>query len=786
MYTDCVSPVFKPFLPMKILRDHLFGLPSMPRSFLRYSLLLITAFLATGSLYAVERVILGEMADKSMAVTKSARIESRLQTLRSQAEKNGTIRVIVGVRAPFAPEGRLSPDAAIEQRGDIERAQSSVLKQFSPAFGQPKSAKRFNTIPFLALEVDQAEFDTLVAHPDVTSIQEDALDRPLLAESGPLIGASTAWASGYTGSGQTIAILDTGVDKTHPFLTNKVVSEACYSTTNSLDAAISLCPSGATSSVAAGSGVNCGASITDCDHGTHVAGIAAGTDVSFSGVAKGANIISIQVFSEITSDVRCGSATHCLKSYASDQIAALERVLALKDTYKIAAVNMSFGGKSLISPYLPYSNQSTCDSENIARKTAIDNLRAVNIATIASSGNDGYTDAMLAPACISSVISVGSTWDASGLSGTLDCTDNPSVVNQVACYSNSAPFLNLLAPGSLINTPSIPGNGYSVASGTSMAAPQVAGAFALLNQQASSASGSNLPVDAALAALTSSGLPVTDTRNGVNRTTPRIKVASALVAIGGALANTVQIGTVSSSPVREGGTVMVTVTRTGYSGGASTVNYATSNVRAIAGADYMATSGTLTFVADETSKTFTIATLKDTLVEADETFNITLSSPTGPGTTLGSPSTATVTITDTSGWKTSPGANAGWSAATDSIYGGSPYSLKSGTITHGQTAAIEVKGSFKAGDASFAKRVSSESGKDFLTFYVDGVAKGSWSGESAWAVVSYAVPAGAHTFKWEYKKDGSGSAGSDAAWIDGVTLPVKNASIVPVLMLLLD
>lgn len=759
----------------------------MTKYIARCLLLLSSVVLVVKPSFAVERVFLGDMVDKSVTVAKSGEVANRLQSLRGRAANQGTVRVIVGVRAAFAPEGRLSREVADEQRGDIERAQASVLQQLPRSSAQKGQPKRFSSIPFMALEVDQDEFDALVADPNVTSIQEDRLSRPLLAESVPLIGGANAWASSYTGSGQTIAILDTGVDKTHPLLVNKVVSEACYSTTDGLNAATSLCPGGAASSIAAGSGANCSSSITNCDHGTRVAGVAAGSGSS-SSLAKDANIISIQVFSEIASAAICGSSTHCLMSYDSDQILALQRVLDLKDTYKIAAVNVSFGKKS--STDTLYLDQSTCDSANAAMKAKIDSLRSAGIATIVASGNDGGTNGMLSPACISSAISVGATWDingsnaATGLSATVGCTDNPSVLDKVACYSNSASFLKLLAPGSQINT-STPGTGYANTHGTSMAAPHVAGAFALLNQlMASPTTGKNtLSVDAALAALTSTGVSVTDARNSITK--PRIQVDAALSQIGAPVANTIQISSVSPASLREGGTVTVTVTRTGYTANAASVNYATSNGTALAGSDYTAVSGALNFAAGDTSKTFTVVTLKDTLVEADETFNIALSGVSGIGTALGT-SSATVTITDTSGWRTSSGANAGWAAATDSTFG-NPYSLKSATITNGQTAAIEVRGSFKAGNISFNKRVSSESGKDFLYFYVDGVVKGSWSGESAWGAAGpYAVLAGAHTFKWEYRKDGSGSAGSDAVWIDGVTLPVRNASIVPGLMLLLD
>ena len=100
-----------------------------------------------------------------------------------------------------------------------------------------------------------------------------------------------------------------------------------------------------------------------------------------------------------------------------------------------------------------------------------------------------------------------------------------------------------------------------------------------------------------------------------------------------------------------GGTVTVTVTRTGGTDGAVTVNYAltdgtaTGGATCAAGVDYINTGGTVSFANGEASKTFTVAICNDTLVESSETFNVTLSAPTG-GATVGTPATATVTITD--------------------------------------------------------------------------------------------------------------------------------------------
>lgn len=102
------------------------------------------------------------------------------------------------------------------------------------------------------------------------------------------------------------------------------------------------------------------------------------------------------------------------------------------------------------------------------------------------------------------------------------------------------------------------------------------------------------------------------------------------------------IGNVS---VNEGaGTATFTVTKTGSTALSHAVNYATANGTAVAGSDYTAASGTLTFASAETSKTFTVSITDDTVFESSETFTATLSAPTN-GATLGTAS-ATGTITE--------------------------------------------------------------------------------------------------------------------------------------------
>jgi hypothetical protein len=117
------------------------------------------------------------------------------------------------------------------------------------------------------------------------------------------------------------------------------------------------------------------------------------------------------------------------------------------------------------------------------------------------------------------------------------------------------------------------------------------------------------------------------------------------------------------------------------------------------------------------------------------------------------------------------GGNLPWTITNVSPYQG-VYSAKSGAITHNQTTSLILTANVTAnGTISFYKKVSSESGYDFLRFYIDDVQQGQWAGTVAWSQETYAVTAGNHTFRWTYSKDGSVSSGDDCAWIDYIVFP---------------
>lgn len=204
--------------------------------------------------------------------------------------------------------------------------------------------KRFRNLSFLALEVESGELQQLQEMDEVISIAEDELWSPTLDASAGQIGADVAWAAGYTGIGQAIVILDTGVDKNHPNFTGKIVAEACFST--GFGAATSLCPagenpSGADFQVGSDAGTNC-SGISSCDHGTHVAGIAAGSSLTYRGIASDAYLIPIQVFSKFDSTY-CSGSSSCILAYFSDVLRALDWVYEQRDNFTIASANLSLG-----------------------------------------------------------------------------------------------------------------------------------------------------------------------------------------------------------------------------------------------------------------------------------------------------------------------------------------------------------------------------------------------------------------------------------------------------------
>lgn len=437
-------------------------------------------------------------ASAGLAIAQQAKVSADII---DKARSQGTVRVIVRLNVAVQLEGNLpSRQAVVAQRQTITTAQSALLTELAGV--SHKVTGRVDSIPVLGLEVGLVALAVLERSPRVLSITLDHVAKPLLYESVPLIQADQAWAAGFDGTGWVVAVLDTGVDSNHPFLTGKVVAEACFTSNNS-------CPDGSNMQIAPGAGAPCTYNLNACSHGTHVAGIVAGQGPDFSGVASGAKLVAIQVFSrDVAGPV----------SFTMDQILALHHVFTLSGTLQIAAVNMSLGCHYTGQPNCVFTDQAACDADATGIKMAIDHLRQAGIATVIAAGNDGFGNQISTPGCISTAVSVGSTTKS----------------DAVSTFSNWAPFLSLLAPGGdgvplgLGNICSSIPAGYSTPfgscrnaggggtfwfdAGTSMAAPHVAGAWAILKQSA----GADATVPQILNALQTRGLQIADNRDPTN------------------------------------------------------------------------------------------------------------------------------------------------------------------------------------------------------------------------------------------------------------------------------
>lgn len=414
------------------------------------------------------------------------------------------------------PKGLTKLVEIAEQKGEIRllislrsmAAQKQVLDQLED--DGVEILIEYDLVPYLLLKAGPDTVRSLVTNTLVTGFTEDLPQRPALDSSIPVINGDDVRNAGVRGAGTAVAILDTGIDGDHPFFGN-VVSEACYSNAGGSGSGVTLCPDGSNSQTGAGSAdaetaqcLNMGNNI--CDHGSHVAGTAMGdgagiTGAPAAGVAPDADLIGIQVFTRFNSSGDCGDdPAPCVRTYASDQVLGLQRVLALQTgntlTSEIVAANMSIGNAD--------NNSMACDADS--RKAAIDLLIARNVATVISAGNEGHPAGVGTPACISTAVTVGSTTDADAISG----------------FSNRGTLVDLFAPGSAI-VASVPDDAYGSMQGTSMAAPHVTGAWAVLRSEYPNESVADI-----LSTLQDTGVDITYTSAGSSVTTPRIDLLAAV------------------------------------------------------------------------------------------------------------------------------------------------------------------------------------------------------------------------------------------------------------------
>ncbi|MEO3800865.1 S8 family serine peptidase [Nonomuraea sp. B1E8] len=435
-----------------------------------------------------------------------------------------TSAALVATPALADPETKIDPaiTASGEHRAIVRVQQPALVKPLLSSaegikrdkqnvFAEPP-AEVAGLLDFFVYRGTRAELEQLAEQAGVVSIRKDKLNEPSLVESIPLIGADRAHKRGANGKGTAVAILDSGIDNDHPAFGGRIVAQACFSAGDSADGSTPLCANGSQFQIGDGAaGAESTACMKDapqpqyglCYHGTHVAGIAAGQrtpEFAADGVAPKAQIVPVQVFSRFDNSPYCSGRPVCILAYDSSILTGMAYVDLLADQYNIASVNLSLGGGEYAT---------SCDTGDGADfKAEVDKLYAKGVATVVASGNNGFDASVSWPACVSNTVAVGAT----------DKQD------AVASFSNRGTLIDVYAPGVSI-TGAIAGNTYATLNGTSMAAPHVAGAFALLHQKRRHA-----PVDKLLGTLKRTGKPIAYESAGAEVTTPRIDVWAALSA----------------------------------------------------------------------------------------------------------------------------------------------------------------------------------------------------------------------------------------------------------------
>ncbi len=266
----------------------------------------------------------------------------------------------------------------------------------------------------------------------VTKIWLDGKVRPVLDKSVPQIGAPDAWKAGYEGSGVQVAVLDTGVDATHPDLDGKVKESQDFSGS----------PTGTEDHFG---------------HGTHVAATIAGTGAGAGGTRKGVAPKADLLVGKVLGDDGYG--------YDSWIIAGME--WAASEGAKV--VNMSLGGEAT-------------DGTDPLSQAVNDITAQTGTLFVVAAGNEGQDETVGTPGAAASALTVGAVDREDKLADF--SSRGPRLGDAGLKPEITAPGVDIIAAratGTAMGQPV--DNLYTAASGTSMATPHVAGAAALLAQQ---------------------------------------------------------------------------------------------------------------------------------------------------------------------------------------------------------------------------------------------------------------------------------------------------------------
>lgn len=354
-----------------------------------------------------------------------------------------------------------SIDPAIEYR--FNKGEKSVKVIIEKESNKPMplsplsfTKKKSNHKEKIITEVTKKELEVLSKDPKITDIKYAYHIKAFLQESTTIVNSTNSnnlqvQGINLTGIyGQSICIIDSGVNFSHPDLLGK--NKTCV-----IDCYGKACTQ------------NCSVD-DDNGHGTHVAGIAAASS-EITGIAPNTKLIGVKILNS-------SGEGHPTNS-GNDLTNSIDWCTDNSETYNITVISMSLG----TTPQF----DTNCDNEpGLADwKTAVDAAYNKNISIVIATGNDANTTHISAPACFSNATQVANTYDASfgpvSWGSPTVCTDSSTALDQIVCHANRNSLVKLLAPGSQINSTKSDGT-YEIRGGTSMATPMVAGAIALIKQ----------------------------------------------------------------------------------------------------------------------------------------------------------------------------------------------------------------------------------------------------------------------------------------------------------------
>ncbi len=309
------------------------------------------------------------------------------------------------------------------------------MKGFAATISQDKLAQ-VSSDPRVAFVSEDRMVQALVMHDTAAKTEAVAAAQPTQAlPTG--IGRIKATALTNKGAGIGVAVIDTGIDLTHPDLAANIVAN-------------SSCVKGKTTGQ------------DDNGHGSHVAGTIAALDnaIGVVGVAPQAKLAAVKVLDS------SGSGTW------SQVICGIDWVTANAAKYNIKVANLSLGGAG--------TSDNACGNKNgDALHKAICRARDAGVTIVVAAGNSTADASTSVPAAYDdAVITVSALADSDGKSGGLGPTTSYGKDDTFATFSNYGSIVDLGAPGVNIRSTWLSG-GYSTISGTSMASPHVAGGAAL-------------------------------------------------------------------------------------------------------------------------------------------------------------------------------------------------------------------------------------------------------------------------------------------------------------------